>query len=154
MGVVVCLQVLGHIPFLSRCSNPNGSLGEGVKLVEVLCVRAQHAGTQIPTPLRSGAVQAAGKKTCEAVPCTRADPVGSQQVKPITGLEVGTGVVGGWFTHTLLGRLGVRWARRTWGRAEEKGAFFWHSMYSSVFHAGQGVPQGGCRLTHAFPWVV
>lgn len=59
---MVCLQVLGHIPFLSRCSNPNCSLREGVKLVEFLCVCAQHAGTQIPTPLRSGAVQAAGKR--------------------------------------------------------------------------------------------
>lgn len=62
MGVMVYLQVLGHIPFLARCSNPNCSLGEGVKLAEVLCVCAQHAGTQIPTPLRSGAVQAVGKR--------------------------------------------------------------------------------------------
>lgn len=33
-----------------------------MKLVEVLCVGAQHAGTQITTSLRSGAVQAAGKR--------------------------------------------------------------------------------------------
>lgn len=83
MGMMVCLQVLGHIPFLARCSNPNCSLGEGVKLVEVLCVCAQHAGTQIATPLRSGAVQAAGKRHARQYHAPGADPVGSQQVKPI-----------------------------------------------------------------------
>lgn len=61
MRATVSLQVAGHIPFLSRCSNPNCSLGERVKLVEVLRVCAQHASTQITAPLRSGAVQAAGK---------------------------------------------------------------------------------------------
>lgn len=117
-----------------------------MKLVEVLCVRAQHAGTQIPTPLRSGAVQAAGKRharQCHA----------PGLVKPVTELEVGRGVVGGWFTYTVLGKPGVWWARKG-GRAEEKGDFFWHSLCSSIFRAWKGVSQGGCRLTHAFPWAV
>lgn len=85
-----------------------------MKLVEVLCVRAQHAGTQIPTPLRSGAVQAAGKRharQCHA----------PGLVKPVTELEVGRGVVGGWFTHTVLGKPGVWWARKVWGKGRGKG---------------------------------
>lgn len=118
-----------------------------MKLVEVLCVRAQHAGTQIPTPLRSGALQAAGKRharQCHA----------PGLVKPVTELEVGRGVVGGWFTHQYWESLECGGPEKCGGRAEEKGDFFWHSLCSLIFHAWKGVSQGGCRLTHAFPWAV
>lgn len=59
---VVSLQADGHDPFLARRSDPNCSLWERVKLVEVLCVCAQHTGTQITAPLSSGAIQAAEKR--------------------------------------------------------------------------------------------
>lgn len=109
MSVVACLRVLGHAPFLARCFNPNCSLGEGVKLVEVLCVRAQHAGTQIPTPFRSGAVQTAGKRHARECQAPGADPVRSRgsRLKHSRAWRLGQGVVGGQFTHTLLGKLGV-----------------------------------------------
>lgn len=74
---MVSLQVAGHIPFLSRCSNPNCSLGERVKLVEVLRVCAQHASTQITAPLRSGAVQAAGKRHARQYHAPESVPMGS-----------------------------------------------------------------------------
>lgn len=59
---MVSLQAAGCDPSLARGSDPNCGLRERVKLVEVLCVCAQHTGTQITAPLSSEAVQAAGKR--------------------------------------------------------------------------------------------
>ena len=75
MRAVVSLQAPGQDPFLARCSDPNCSLRERVKLVEVLCVCAQHTGTQITAPLSSKESGLQGKEM-PVVPSTRSAPCG------------------------------------------------------------------------------